>query len=356
MKQYNDPIPSSFPPRQTDNHGWPWADIPMCNPLLDDSQSWPRISIVTPSFNQGNFLEETIRSVILQNYPNLEYIIIDGGSTDNSIEVIKKFEPWLSYWISEKDKGQSYAINKGWARSSGEILAWLNSDDMLTPGALLDVATFWKQDNSFGFINGITEFIDENSRLIGNVFGSEFNLLETIRTSNNKVAQPSTFISRPALESVGFLDNRLNMSMDWDLWLRIGSKYSTRFVPHVWSRMREWKDTKTSTSSYKSGPEHICITRKFFKKNKLVYPKNIRSTSLAAAYGRSAKIFHRYSKIREFRRAYLLSLVYSPNLKGGAASKLRGQAGSIAKIYLWLHALLRRIENRISGLSFTQRS
>ena len=106
---------------------------------MPDGRSWPKISIVTPSYNQGEFLEETIRAVLLQNYPNLEYFIMDGGSTDNSVEIIKTYKPWLTYWVSEKDKGQADAINKGFERVTGDILAWLNSDDTYEPDILKDM-------------------------------------------------------------------------------------------------------------------------------------------------------------------------------------------------------------------------
>jgi len=126
-------LPSSF----TGKVGWPWTEeSPQLSDTMPDGRPWPKISIVTPNYNYGQFLEETIRSVLLQGYPNLEYIIIDGGSTDNSIEIIKKYEKWLAYWISEPDRGQSHAINKGLKMASGEWFNWINSDDLLMPHAL----------------------------------------------------------------------------------------------------------------------------------------------------------------------------------------------------------------------------
>lgn len=121
--------------------GWPWTvqtePLPM---RMWDGSEWPRISIVTPNYNYGYFLEETIRTVLLQGYPNLEYIVIDGGSTDNSIDIIKKYEPWLAYWASEKDRGQAHAINKGLEKATGSIAAYLNSDDLYLVGALQHIA------------------------------------------------------------------------------------------------------------------------------------------------------------------------------------------------------------------------
>ena len=129
--------------------------------ILNRDLAWPRISIVTPSFNQGRFLERTILSVLNQNYPNLEYIVMDGGSTDESVEIIKKYENYLAYWISEKDNGQSDAIKKGFQKSTGEILAWLNSDDIYLSGALRGVAGFFRDGKGTEVVYGNRYIIDE---------------------------------------------------------------------------------------------------------------------------------------------------------------------------------------------------
>ena len=131
---------SELPPPPLGRTGWPWSTETPPSDAGTIAASWPRITIVTPSFNQALYLEEAIRSVLLQSYPNLQYIVIDGGSTDGSQAIIAKYAPWLDYWVSEPDRGQSHAINKGLSRATGEWFNWINSDDCLSPGALAAVA------------------------------------------------------------------------------------------------------------------------------------------------------------------------------------------------------------------------
>jgi len=148
--------------------GWPWWQKPPVWPqCMPDGQAWPKISIITPSYNQGQYLEETIRSVLLQGYPNLEYIVIDGGSSDESASIIEFYAPHLSYWVSEKDNGQTHAVNKGIEKSTGEILGWINSDDMYVAGSFLKIVQAFKNNPECGFVHGDRILIDSNSHVSG---------------------------------------------------------------------------------------------------------------------------------------------------------------------------------------------
>ncbi|GEO11239.1 glycosyltransferase family 2 protein [Segetibacter aerophilus] len=179
-----------------------------------------KISVITPSFNQGKYIEETILSVINQGYSNLEYIIIDGGSTDNTIEIIKKYENKISYWVSEKDSGQSEAINKGFKIATGDILCWLNSDDIFLSNALNIVSSFFINNKEYQVVNGYLVIIDQFSNILDN--------LVTLRQKEwyarrgvYYVSQPSMFWRKEVLQKVGFLRNDFQASMDREFLIRI---------------------------------------------------------------------------------------------------------------------------------------
>ena len=156
---------TELPAPPPDKSGWPWTEeTHRASPGVAVSN---RISVVTPSYNQGEFLEETIRSVLLQGYSDLEYIVIDGGSSDQSVDIIRKYEKWLAYWVSEKDSGQTNAINKGFSRSTGEFRAYLNSDDVYLPDALSQAALSSTQQPETALLYADCELIDENSELTG---------------------------------------------------------------------------------------------------------------------------------------------------------------------------------------------
>ena len=204
----------------------------------------PKISIVTPSYNQGKFIEETIISVLGQNYPNLEYIIIDGGSKDNTIDIIKKYEPHLAYWVSEKDNGQSEAINKGFKKATGDIVAWLNSDDVLLPGALQQVAKA-VTTGGYDLVNGQTVIIDENST----IQTSHFTLRQSkwyARRGIYYVNQPAMFWKRDILDKVGYLKEEFHTEMDKELLIRIFEQnYRIGHLPQLLAGFRIHSQSKS---------------------------------------------------------------------------------------------------------------
>ncbi len=179
---------------------------------------FPKISIVTASFNQGKFIEETIQSVFNQNYPNLEYIIIDGGSTDQSVEVIKEYQEHLNYWISENDEGQANAINKGLKLCTGEIFNWLNSDDYLEPGALHKIAEAF-EDNNVNMVAGkVRNFSTTAEEIIPNQKLSAQGLM--CWEPGVKFVQPGVWMRRELIEECGGIDEKLHYAFDWDLYIR----------------------------------------------------------------------------------------------------------------------------------------
>ncbi len=243
------PTLAELPPPPPGRAGWPWTAGSDPTPdAMPDGSPWPRLSIVTPSYNQAQFIEETIRSVLLQGYPNLEYIIIDGGSTDGSVEIIRKYEPWLTYWVSEKDRGQSHAINKGFERATGEVLAWLNSDDVYCEGAVMH-AVCALADSKASVVNGRCRQIDQRT-------GAEYELDAARLDFDALVArcwvgdliphQPSTFFTRQAYSAVGgFVDETLSYAMDLDLWLRLAKQHRFQPLDRVLSVYHVHAESKT---------------------------------------------------------------------------------------------------------------
>jgi glycosyltransferase involved in cell wall biosynthesis len=197
--------------------GWPWeVETDPC--IYDLNVEWPKISIVTPSYNQGQFIEETIRTVLLQNYPNLEYIIIDGGSTDNTIEVIKKYEPYITYWVSEKDEGQSHAINKGLEQCTGAIFNWVNSDDVLLEGGLLKVAKRFLC-SSYDVVCFSTLVFQQDEVLnINKPTGYPKKAYEAIAVPH--LNQLGMFWNLSVIECLGGVNQKFHYVMDLALWIK----------------------------------------------------------------------------------------------------------------------------------------
>jgi glycosyltransferase involved in cell wall biosynthesis len=207
-----------LPSSPTNKTGWMWTEVsPQLPDPGPDSHLWPRITIVTPSFNQGRFLEETIRSILFQGYPHLEYIIIDGGSNDNSVDIIKKYEPYLAYWVSEKDRGQAHAINKGFARASGDIYAYLNSDDFFEHGALHSCAQAFRAGHQW--VVGQVQCWQEGvgywpfPQLPGKSFTKWF--------LSCPIPQAGSFWSAELHHEMGQFSEDLNYIIDYEFWLRL---------------------------------------------------------------------------------------------------------------------------------------
>ncbi|MBD9361077.1 glycosyltransferase family 2 protein [Methylomonas fluvii] len=191
--------------------------------MTQNTEYWPKISVITPSFNQGGFIEKTITSVLSQSYPNLEFIIVDGGSSDNTVEVIKKYENSLHYWVSEPDRGQSHAINKGMAIATGEILTWLNSDDIYLPGALHRFASAFQENPDIGIVVGEGRIVDLQGKEIYYARpNAEINLTSLYGWLNDgDFLQPSSAFSRTAWYQSGPIDESVHIALDVDLWLRM---------------------------------------------------------------------------------------------------------------------------------------
>ena len=224
-----------------------------------EKNTFPKITIITPSFNQGQFLEQTILSVLNQNYPNLEYIIIDGGSKDNSVDIIKKYADKLTYWVSEPDKGQSEAINKGLRRATGNVVNWLNSDDYHEPHTLHTIAEAFAQPGVSVVCGRGRLFRHENETAYYSQGTDVYpgNLAKTIGWA--RMDQPETFFSKAAIDKMGLLDTRLHYLMDRDWWLKylfLFGLEGVKTISDVLINFRLHADSKTVSQSPKFQIEH----------------------------------------------------------------------------------------------------
>lgn len=265
-----------LPPPPSGKTGWPWTEVldkPLPPGATSDlastyswtDQSWPTISLTTPNFNQGDCLEEAIRSVLLQGYPKLEYFVIDGGSTDTSVEVIQKYEPWLTGWISETDRGQADAINKGFSRSTGDILNWLCGDDILLPGTLLKVGQAFLENPERDVVVGLCRYILFHQG--GKIHVAQPNLvgIELLECCNC-IPQPACFYRRALLKRVPPLDEAFNIALDHELWCYFKSQDARWwFVEEFWAEAHESGTNKSATSGRRTLEESEKVYTRYIR-------------------------------------------------------------------------------------------
>ena len=283
-------------------------------PIISKRETrWPKITVVTPSLNQGVFLERTIQSVLNQDYPNCEYFIFDAGSTDESIDILKKYDQELTYWTSEPDSGQSDAISKGWSMATGDILAWLNSDDFYYAKALEEAGQIFQDNPHLMMLCGTVALVDEKEKLI--------RLKEPPRLAPemllrwlNLPAQPGVFIRREVFERLGGPRRDLHYVMDWELWLRV----SLNFPPHavgctnrVIAADRQWRGTKTLNASGEDAQEVRRVLGEMFSDFRVAGRyKDLERPAFARAWWRQSKGELRHGQRRNaltsLMRAFLL--------------------------------------------------
>jgi glycosyltransferase involved in cell wall biosynthesis len=216
----------------------------MSTPSLTPSQ--PLVTIVTPSFNQGEFIADAIESVLAQDYPAIEYIVMDGGSTDSTLDVLRSYGDRVR-WTSGPDGGQSDAIHRGFLAGSGEFIAWMNSDDRYVPGAISAAVADMALDPTAGLLYGQGEFIDRGGAVIGPADHIEPWDLKRLIGTTNFLLQPATVFRREAYMAIGGIDTSLHYVMDYDLWIRLGSRYPVRYLPRLLAQARVYGETKTAT-------------------------------------------------------------------------------------------------------------
>lgn len=213
----------------------------------------PLVTIVTPSYNQGRFLEATLKSVLEQDYPNIEYLVVDGASTDDSVDIIKRYADRLAWWVSEKDSGQSEAINKGLQRAHGEFVGWLNSDDVYQPGAVSAAVAAFRSHPEAGVVYGDALSIDADGKPFNIMRARPYSVADLM--SFNIICQPAAFMRRSVLEQVNYLNPAYHLLMDNLLWMNMGRIAPLVYIPQTWAAARYHDQAKNRTRGAAYGRE-----------------------------------------------------------------------------------------------------
>ena len=278
-------------------------------------EDFPLISIVTPSLNQGAYIEENIKSVLNQEYPNFEHIIIDGGSTDGTVDVLRKYSHLI--WVSERDKGQSEALNKGFKEARGEIIGWLNSDDCYAPDAFFTVVKELNRSQGRYIVFGDCDVINERGNRIGYCRGRLPNPDNLIKYWNRDytIPQPSVFFLGDVLQSIGYLDEGLHYAMDYDYWLRVSKHYQFHYVNKPIAIMRVHDRAKSGPGEEVFEREWFRVSRKYW--GHLFSLNRYRFFFMALNFRSQLKRIDSYSRmeelsLEEFRRKILLSITSNP--------------------------------------------
>ena len=273
----------------------------------------PLVSIITPSFNQAGYLEQAIQSVLAQDYENIEYWVMDGGSTDGSLELLQRYDSRLSGWVSEADNGQGEAINKGFAKARGEIVAWLNSDDIYKPGAIAAAVEAFRIHPEAAFVYSDVESIDEHGRPFNRMRYANWGLAGLLQFKI--IGQPGVFIRRDLLERVGGLDPYYHYILDHKLWLELAALAEPRYIPgQVWAQARMHSGAKNMAAAEKFGPEAFRLA-KWIGNEERFYPLNaqLHRRIWAGAYRFYAFYLVEAGQPREALAMYRHSLRLKPN-------------------------------------------
>ncbi len=218
----------------------------------------PLVSIVTPSYNQARFLEFTIRSVLEQDYPNIEYILVDGGSTDGSVDIIQRYADRFAWLVSEKDRGHADALNKGFSHAGGEILAWLNSDDTYYPGAISDAVASLRAHPEIGMVYGAADLTDESGKVIGRFASRQTDYRKLLRGSVH-IPQATTFFRADLWKKVGPLNLSLFFAFDYDLWVRLAKISKLLYIPRKWATFRLHEEGKSVLNDDRCYPDMLKV-------------------------------------------------------------------------------------------------
>ena len=306
------------------------------------------VSIVTPSYNQAAFLEQTMLSVLEQDYPRIEYIVIDGGSTDDSVEIIRKYAGRLTYWVSEKDSGQAEAINKGFVRAKGEILAWLNSDDYYMLNTVSVAVRCFEQNSDVVMVYGDMLAVDGDGNTINLLKYKQLSLEDLL--CFQIIGQPSVFFRRSALEKAGMLEPTFHFMLDHQLWIRLAQQGGILHIPQTWSAARYHPGAKNRARAAEFGREAFRVLD--WAKNQPELSETlskVKTRSLASAHRYDARYLLDGGQTLSALGAWLRALIIHPPTALGRMNLFISAILILTGLGKLREAILRRRQQKLSG-------